>query len=419
MTIEDFLEPHGLTLEGFATEMNTGWLFGYVRALQRAGIGSIVVCVSRGVDVVTELTHQATGVPILAVPASPLYRALAGAIRNPHGRTAEAMFGPSAAGPSAWLRRLGVPLIPYLATPLLPLARVLRARRVTALFCQEYEFPRFDACALVCAGLGLPLFGIYQGGSYRRWSSERLVRRPAIRSARALVVSSRAERERVGERYGLASARLAAIPNPIDTDVWQPPDDRAATRRELGIPNETRLVAWHGRVEVAKKGLDVLLGAWAHLAREDRRLLLIGDGADASELRSRIAGSGLHGVHFHDHYLSDGRELARLLGAADVYVLPSRHEGMAVAPLEAMACGLPLVATRVSGVAETLPDGEASGGLTVPAEDPASLAGALAGLLDDPAHARELGARARQTALERFSLDAVGRQLAAVLETGR
>ena len=107
------------------------------------------------------------------------------------------------------------------------------------------------------------------------------------------------------------------------------------------------------------------------------------------------------------------------LCAADVYTLPSRHEGFAVAPLEAMACGLPVVAADTSGVADLLPDGEGSGGVVVPREDSTALASALGRLLDDQAHARELGIRARRWVEERFSSDAVGDRLRAFMYQDR
>ncbi|MBV9773873.1 MAG: glycosyltransferase, partial [Gemmatimonadetes bacterium] len=112
------------------------------------------------------------------------------------------------------------------------------------------------------------------------------------------------------------------------------------------------------------------------------------------------------------------RDRARLRGclaAADAWTLPSRREGFAVAPLEAMACGLPVVAADVAGVGDVLEDGEASGGVVVPRENPAALAVALGRLLDDPARARAMGARARERVERAFSPRAVGARLRRVL----
>jgi len=84
-----------------------------------------------------------------------------------------------------------------------------------------------------------------------------------------------------------------------------------------------------------------------------------------------------------------------------------------------MACGLPVVAADTSGVTDLLPDGEASGGVVVPRVDATALASALGRLLDDPAHARELGTRARLRVEKEFSLDVVGRRLSDFLVAGR
>jgi glycosyltransferase involved in cell wall biosynthesis len=86
-----------------------------------------------------------------------------------------------------------------------------------------------------------------------------------------------------------------------------------------------------------------------------------------------------------------------------------------VALLEAMACGLPVVATAVPGVDEILAGGEDSGGIVVPPGRPDAIAGALARLVTDASLARTLGTRARRRAAERFSLEAVGAQLATML----
>src|SRR5690606_29871275 len=168
---------------------------------------------------------------------------------------------------------------------------------------------------------------------------------------------------------------------------------------------------WHGRVDLHRKGLDVLLDAWAQLVRErtgrDLRLLLIGTGPDAGRLRERLAAPVFEGVHWVDEYILDRDRLRCLLAAADVYAFPSRHEGSPVALMEAMASGFAVAAADAPGVADILGTDDPAG-LLVPREDAPALATALGRLLDDDALAQALGETAQHRAEAGLGADAVG-----------
>jgi glycosyltransferase involved in cell wall biosynthesis len=411
---DDFLAAHGLTLESFATEMNTGWLFGYVEALRVAGADAAIVCVSRARG--GPLRHPGTGVSIIPVAPPAIYRRLSRYIEHPHGRRASEMFGQL----SGAARVMGPALpaltemAPYLATPAIGLARELRRIGAQAILCQEYEFPRFDVLTLVSKLLRIPVYATFQGGSYQRWRAERRLRPVAIRACDGLIIPSAREIARVKQRYRVPERKLAQIPNPVDVSLWRP-GGREGVRQRLGIPDAARVVIWHGRVELEKKGLDVLLQAWSQLglssADAPHRLVLVGDGPDSGRVRALIRSYGAEDVVFVNRYLSDPEAIRLHLVSGDVYVFPSRHEGMAVAPLEAMACGLPLIAADVSGVRESLPEGEGSGGIIIEPERPVALAAAMRRLLADVKLAKTLGRRARHTAVSRFSLEAVGGDL--------
>jgi starch synthase len=378
--IEDYLDPLGVSLERFAAEAAGGWMFNYVEALRTAGVPSVILCVSRSVGRETRMTHEPSGAPLLALPPPRAYSALR--------RTTVGWRGGEPLGEAR--RRVvktpGVRLGNYLATPVRAFGRALARERCAALVCQEYEYPRFDVCVLRGRAVGVPVFGSFQGSLGSGHPIERPLRKRAIASAAGLIVPSAAEERRLRERYGVAPARIARIPNPLDARGWAPTDARAA-RTELGLPADARVVAWHGRVRMREKGLDVLVEAWRRLRREcpeaDERLVLVGGGDDAGQLRSALAAGGADGVHRVDGYQLDRGVLARHLSAADVYVLPSRQEGSPVALLEAMALGLPVVAADASGVADILPEGERSGGIVVPRDDPEALARALSDLLRD------------------------------------
>jgi len=414
---EDYLDTVGLSLEEMCREMTGGWLFGYVAALQAAGVECVLFVVSARFERARTFRHEPTGALVRVLPCSPVYRALRRVIADPYAPTGRAMFGVV----KPWQRlpaKLARPLVPYFNTPLVGLARELRRQGCSAILCQEYEYARFDLAVLLGAILNLPVFASFQGGSRPFSGLERRVRRWSLQRAAGLVIGARREAERVRTAYGVPAERIAVIPNALDAAFWSA-EDRAAARAALGLPADRRIVVWHGRVDIHQKGLDLLLEAWHRIGGAengtDRTLLLIGSGADAPRLRARLESLGDERIVWIDRYLNDRPLIRRYLSAADLYVLPSRHEGFAVAPLEAMACGLPIVAADVPGIADVLPHGEGSGGVVVPREDAAALAAALGRLIAAPQELAVLGARARTEIESRFSFATVGRALATFL----
>jgi glycosyltransferase involved in cell wall biosynthesis len=137
-------------------------------------------------------------------------------------------------------------------------------------------------------------------------------------------------------------------------------------------------------------------------ARRRLRLVIVGDGALRAEIESLLAGAGIRDLAWLAGARDDVPELLRSL---DLFVLPSRAEGISNTILEAMACGLPVVATAVGGNAELVVDGET--GRLVPAGDPAALAAAIRAYLDDPGLLDAHGAAGRRRVEERFDLDAM------------
>jgi glycosyltransferase involved in cell wall biosynthesis len=150
------------------------------------------------------------------------------------------------------------------------------------------------------------------------------------------------------------------------------------------------------------KGHDVLVDAAVEILERfpDARFELIGEGPERDALLARAAGHGVaHAFTFAGHC---GDVPARL-AETDIFVLPSRSESFPNAILEAMAAGLPIVASGVGGILELIDDGR-TGWLVPPGEDEA-LAGRVMHLMADPADAARIGAAARADALARFSFD--------------
>jgi starch synthase len=121
------------------------------------------------------------------------------------------------------------------------------------------------------------------------------------------------------------------------------------------------------------------------------------------------------GVRLLDEWVHDRDRIRAVLSASDVYAFPSRHEGLPVAPLEALACGLPVVGADAQGVNDVVGDC----GTVVPRDDPTALADALGKLLDDDRLRRKLSRCARGRVEESFALGPVGAQLRAFLVDGR
>ncbi len=411
--IEDFLDTIGVSFEAFCNEMTGGWMFGYIDALQLVGVRTVLFCISARVTEPMRYTHEPTGATICVLPAPRIYHVARRQIPNPYGWTLKEVFGDIRG-----IRRILLPILkdiaPYLATPLRMLADELRREGCQAILCQEYEYARFDACVLLGQLMRLPVFATFQGGDWQMSRLEKPLRPLTLRACAGLIVATRTEAERVRTHYRVPSAKLARIFNPIDLAMWGV-TDRSEVRAALGIPINAQVVVYHGRIELHRKGLDILMDAWEQICRDrpgrELRLLLIGTGSDAIELHRRITAMQLRGVLWVDEYVLDRAAIPRYLSAADVYTLPSRHEGFPVAPLEAMACGLPIVAADAPGVSDIIENGEASGGLLVPRGDAAALALALGRVLDDQAWGRQMGKFARRRVEDCFSLKTVGKQL--------
>jgi glycosyltransferase involved in cell wall biosynthesis len=306
----------------------------------------------------------------------------------------------------------------YLSTPLGLLASELRRENCQAILCQEYEYARFDSCVLLGKLMRLPVFATFQGGDRTQSWLEVLPRQLAFRGCTGAIVATQTEIERIQAWYGIPSSKIARIFNPVDVTAWQA-SDRSEARAALGIPLNARVVAWHGRVEIERKGLDILLDAWQQICGErseqDLRLILVGTGSDAEQLRQRIDEMQLNGVIWINEFVSDRTVIQRYLSAADVYTLPSRQEGFPLAPIEAMACSLAVVAADAPGVSDILEEGEVSGGLIVPRGDTRALALALGRVLDDRTWSQQLGQYGRRRAESCFSVEVIGKQLRDVL----
>lgn len=256
--------------------------------------------------------------------------------------------------------------------------------------CHDYKA---NALALLAAR-GRPKIAVVHGYTAEgaKVGMFEAIDRRLLRRMDAVVVVSPVLREQVLAR-GVEAARVHEIPNGI-----RPERVRAAAqagrkilRAAWGIRAEEPLVLALGRLS-PEKGQDVLLEAFAALPPALRaRLVLVGDGASRAALETRAGAEDLRarGVCF-----AGWREDPwACLGAADLFVLPSRREGVPLALLEALAAGKPTVATRVGAVPAVLDEGRC--GLVVPPDDADALCTAMTQLLTERARAEALGVAGR------------------------
>jgi glycosyltransferase involved in cell wall biosynthesis len=217
-----------------------------------------------------------------------------------------------------------------------------------------------------------------------------------VRVARALpavVTVSQSSRKDIAEQMQVRPERMTVVPVGVDHTVFRPMEDVTPEPGRIMVTSSS---------DVPMKGLVPLLEAIAKLRTERAvTLTVIGRPHEGGRVDKAIARLGLSDVVQCVSGISDDA-LARLYGQAEVAVVPSLYEGFSLPAIEAMACGVAVVATTGGALPEVVGvDGET--GLLVPPDDPGALAGAIARLLDDPALRARLGAAGRERVINRFT----------------
>jgi L-malate glycosyltransferase len=319
-----------------------------------------------------------------------------------------------AGGPVAdGLRRDGVPVdvlglgrlyAPRALAGLLGLARRLRSRRVDVLHTYLVSANVYGTLAGRLAGVGAVVTSRRDMGFSRnrrlRLAEEWLVN-PLVDK---VVAVSPAVAEATRRERGLRADQVVTIPNGVDLELFDVarhprPEARARAMREWGLAEDELAVGTLGHLSPVKGHADFLEAAARIVARYPRtRFLLVGDGPLRAELEARARRLGLHERVV---FAGESADVARVLALLDVVVLPSHTEGLSNVLLESMAMARPIVATSVGGNPDVLCDG--TSGRLVPARDPAALAAAVVGLLEDPERARAMGSAARQAVERGFS----------------
>jgi teichuronic acid biosynthesis glycosyltransferase TuaC len=279
-----------------------------------------------------------------------------------------------------------------MAGALLPKLRELRVRFAFDVIDAEFFWPDGPAAVRLGAELGVPVSIKARGADIDHWLGRFGIRGQILRAARSadglLAVSAALKRRMVAA--GIDEAKIAVHYTGVDFDRFGR-QDRAAAKAALGVDGP--LVATVGAL-IPRKGQQLALMAIRSVP--GATLMLAGDGPDRSRLEAHALSLGLSnrvrflGARPHE-------EVARLLAAADVMLLPSLSEGLANVWVEALASGTPVVAGNIEGADEAI---EPSGGRLVPL-DPAALGGAVRELLADPPDPQIVRESARRFSWER------------------
>jgi glycosyltransferase involved in cell wall biosynthesis len=237
----------------------------------------------------------------------------------------------------------------------------------------------------------------------RRWFGFLRMQVRVLKQLPAVLTVSHNSKIDINAQMGVALDRLTVVPVGVDHNVFKPYDDVVKKKGRLMVTSSS---------DVPMKGLVPLLEAIAKLRVErDIDLIVIGQPRPKGRVANALERLGLTDIVTTISGVSD-EELARLYGEAEVAIVPSLYEGFSLPAIEAMSCGVPVVATTGGALPEVVGvSGET--GLLVEPNNPDALVSAIARLLDDEALRARLGANGRERVMHRFTWEVTARGTAA------
>lgn len=255
------------------------------------------------------------------------------------------------------------------------------------------------AVQMAAAIVGIPAASCFQLTPRVAWqptSLRRVLLQWARHQRQAWISVSEHNRDFVSRAFGMPSHDVHVIHNgaPMSPAMESPERARADCRAEMGLGSDARILVTVARLGVQKAHVVLLESIPTIIEKHpDVCFVWIGEGEQRASLEKRVAELGLEA---HVRLMGFRTDIPRWLGAADVFVFPTHYEGLPFSLVEAMAAGLPVVASSVSSIPEVLDHGKA--GLLVEQNTAEAWGPALLSLLDDPTEAFAMGARGRARA---------------------
>lgn len=262
--------------------------------------------------------------------------------------------------------------------------RLLRQRRIQVMHIHltGYRGGRWAVLAARVARTPAVICTIQIAPAHREGWTLRLERRLMSALIHRFIAVSQVTRRRLTSYLGLPARKTVVIPNAVELDRYNNAykNKRYDIRSRFDIPDDALVIGSVARLS-PQKGLTYLITAVPDILAEvpNLHVLLVGDGPLHEELEAQARALG---VRDRVHFAGYQQDVPGYLSAMDIFVLPSLFEGLPLSILEAMAAGLPVIATAVDGTPEALPDGIA--GRLIPPRDPSALARLVIELTNDP-----------------------------------
>ncbi|WP_310831845.1 glycosyltransferase family 4 protein [Paenibacillus pedocola] len=383
-----FVKGLGLTEEEYVQSYHNDFSFDYARLLHRKGIQTTIYNFTRTGDKVRTYRHGIVDCTIKFIPVGLLYRSYC-------------------LIPLSHRTPIGKFISQYVSTIQKDLADILRGDGISLIYAQEYASGRFERLAVTAKQLGIPIVAAYHGGSIHKWIMP--IKKHTLHKAAFLTTLNEDEQKSMVDHFPAMADRIRLLPNFVNAEIFYRRDKQRALAA-LGLNPENRYIITVGRLFEHQKGHSLLVQAAEKLRHiPDLKILIAGGGPDEQSLKALIREKGLQDTFILLGTVRDKHVLANYYTASEMFVLPSRYEGLPLVILEAGACGLPTVGFNVMGVRGLVKQGLS--GLLTDGLDPVGLASSIETLLGNPQLCAEMGEAAQEIVRSNYSEEIIGTRL--------